>query len=1214
MATILGLAMKISADATGVQKSLTPVERALNSLDQQAKTITSSFDRFAGSSSAAAAAQAKAAGDLERLTQQLQTGAITAPEYARAFEELGNAVDAEVASFERAARTIEANLSPLQRYDAEVKVLAQDLEAGRIDQETFDRAVAKATATFTKAESAAQGYGNALEGAGKGNLKFNELSGILSALPGPLGNVAGRLSGLSSAGEGLARVFSGGLSGGLSAIGTSVAGLVNPFTLAAAGVAAFGAAATAVVRGLTTLEDRVEKLGNTANKLGVSFRFIQELDDAAKRSGTSIDAVSGAFGRLQKSVLGVDEESKAAQKALEGIGLTADQLQSLKPEEQYSLIAKSISAIEDPAKRTATAINLFGRSGADLLPFFNNIEKARIDIQRFNGALSDVDRTRIDGLGDAFDAVAVSIQGFGQELLTPFIGITRSISEGLAPAIATFGRNVGAVLDVFSPLTSAIGLSINLFLQFGSTVGNIVGTVLEPFAAAGRTVSEAFDLISQAATSVFGRVNDAVIGFREFFQFEGVAASFRDTFAQIGEVISRVSTIVTTAIGKLGEVIGSTLGNAITFVTDTVSAFTEFVGLSGVIETIGTVIGRVFGSVSSVFSTIANAIGGTVGRLLTMAENFLGIERSAQDASAGVDKVTESTRQLTEEEKKSYAEVQKAVASSGQALDNAIAKAGEFGQAGFNAALEFQNALADLKEQADNNELNAEQYSRGVALATAEFDKQVETLKRVQEETRKAAEEAQRLVDADRQASDALLEQARIAREFGGDNTRAKAAEDALAVEREIARVRKEVAAARDAGDSQAVMNGETRIAQLEKIKVEQQAIADGSAKAAADEAKRLADQDERVNKILGASREQTQLEQQIADVQAVQARTAQELAAARLAGNEQAANAAAAKLSQLDQLQAKLNEEQQAVEQGFGEGFTKAFEQTTKGIDSLIVKAEQFGNVGALAAQALQAGIEQAQQQVRDGILTKETYDREVARQQDLFNQRLTAAQRVEDYLMSRMDERQRAELDATKQLEERKKQAAVNVQAIEAKIFDEQKKLEEARGNNRLKDAKAAQARIDDLKRVQRAEQGIVDGRVQADRAQNGQLVSGFNRTQQLQSQIAQQNDNFLKSFNNAYAGANASLQAANAAAAELLRQEELRRPTTALAQTADIRTQQGQDLVLQLAQNAQDPALIEAKLQTKQLQLIAQGIGQAASNYFNAPVSIVGGAFIG
>ena len=366
-----------------------------------------------------------------------------------------------------------------------------------------------------------------------------------------------------------------------------------------------------------------------------------------------------------------------------------------------------------------------------------------------------------------------------------------------------------------------------------------------------------------------------------------------------------------------------------------------------------------------------------------------------------------------------------------------------------------------------------------------------------------------------------------------------------------------------------------------------------------------------RVDGLLKASDEATKVQEDLAAVARETARVQGELASARQVGLAKEADAAAARLGQLDQLQAKLEEQQQATEQGFGDGFTKAFEQTNKGIDSLIVKAEQFGNVGALAAQALQAGIEQAQQQVRDGILTKETYDREVARQQDLFNQRLAAAQRVEDYLASRLDQRQRAELDATKQLEERKKQAAVNVQAIEAKIIDEQKKLEEARGSNRLKDAKAAQARIDDLKRAQRAEQGIVDGRLQADRAQNGQLVSGLNRTQQFQQLVAQQNDTFLRSFTNAYAGANAALAATNAAAAEILRQQELMRPVAGPVNTADIRTQEGQNLVLSLAANAQDPALIEARLQTKQLQVIAQGISQAASNYFNSPVAIVGGA---
>jgi hypothetical protein len=45
-----------------------------------------------------------------------------------------------------------------------------------------------------------------------------------------------------------------------------------------------------------------------------------------------------------------------------------------------------------------------------------------------------------------------------------------------------------------------------------------------------------------------------------------------------------------------------------------------------------------------------------------------------------------------------------------------------------------------------------------------------------------------------------------------------------------------------------------------------------------------------------------------------------------------------------------------------------------------------------------------------------------------------------------------------------------------------------------------------------------------------------------------------------------------------------------------------------------NAQDPALIEARLQTKQLNAIALGIAQAAANYFNAPVAIVGSAVLG
>jgi flagellar biosynthesis GTPase FlhF len=88
--------------------------------------------------------------------------------------------------------------------------------------------------------------------------------------------------------------------------------------------------------------------------------------------------------------------------------------------------------------------------------------------------------------------------------------------------------------------------------------------------------------------------------------------------------------------------------------------------------------------------------------------------------------------------------------------------------------------------------------------------------------------------------------------------------------------------------------------------------------------------------------------------------------------------------------------------------------------------------------------------------------------------------------------------------------------------------------------------------------------------------------------------------------------------AAAAEATRQEERLRKLNTLGEQSikatDIRTVEGATLVTDLAASAQDPAMIQQRLQTKLLEKIAVGIGQAASNYFNQPVAIVGAARIG
>jgi hypothetical protein len=660
MSKVLSLALKINADSSGLK--LDPVERALKRLGDETDKVTKVFDKFAGTSEVAARAQEQTAKALEDLTKARQAGTISAEEFAREFERVSEAANQEAAALERAARVTQANLTPTERFSQAQKELKQDLDAGRISQETYARAVEGAAKGLTDAERAAAGLGAAqkqiADSAASTTLKFNELSGIFAVLPGPLGNIAGRISGISSAAQGLSRIFSGGLLTGIRNIAASFTLLINPLTASLAGITAFAAASTAIASGLIALEDRVEKLGNTANKLGVSFQFVQVLDESARRSGTSIDAVSAAFGRLQKSVLGVDEESKAAQKALAELGVTAEELAALAPEEQYQRIGRALAGIEDPARRTATATALFGRAGADLIPFFNNIKGATDDLSRFGAVLSDIQKRNIDEFGNSMDRLGVATRTASDQLLAEFAPAASRTADAAAVALSAVANNADAI----------------------------------------------------------------------------------------------ESAISTTILGTLDRL----TGGLVTAVNLTSRAIDTFSGSS---------------------EKASLAAGGTANA----------IARSAAEIGA----------------------LNAAFGNSQRGLDAIIAKAAEFGQAGFDAAFEFKQALDELAEQALEDGLNAEQYARGVGNATREFEKQIDVIRQVAAENKRLADDAQREAEAIERRADQLLEKAE-----GIPQIR----RDLEAVEEEIFRVETALADARRSGAEEQAKALEDRLNKLNEL------------------------------------------------------------------------------------------------------------------------------------------------------------------------------------------------------------------------------------------------------------------------------------------------------------------------------------------------------------------------------------------------------------
>lgn len=1110
---VLSLALRITGNASGLR--LTPVERALKSLEEQTKSITGQFDKFGTGSAAAARAQEQFGNQLAGLEASLKAGEITAKEFAAQFDQIRQAATAETAALERAAQITDQNRTAAERFDIAQAELKAQLDAGRISTETYSRAVDKAAKGLTDAERAARGFDKAAEGAADNSLKFNELSGIFAVLPGPLGNIAGRISGISSASEGLSRIFAGGLRSGITNVASSFTALVNPVTASLAGLAAFGAGATAVARGLVSLEDRVERLGRLANQLGISFEFVQTLEEAGKRTDVSIEQLSGSFARLQNTLAGADEESKKAQAALQRLGVSVQEFGQLSEEQRIELIGERLAQIEDPAQRSAAAIALFGRSGVQLLPFFNELGLAAADMERFGRAVSDLDRARLADFGGSIDALSLAAQGLGQSLLLPFTGLGDGIARALAEVTAGITSIIDPIGRVLEPALTNIGRVVEALGVSLGTIGRVIGAVFEPFAVVVQEVSQAFSPLLDSLLDFQRTLSESVVSVTEWivsFTPLGAVAANAQAF---GETISRVVTIITTAFSRVGEFIGNL-----------VTRFAEFFGLSDSITAIGNTISSIFGGVSEVFSTIANAIGGVVGRLLTIAENFLGIDRSAQAAAEATATLGTEIEALTEEERKLATEREKFLQGFTDNVSKAIDESAKFGQAGFDAAVQYQESIARLKEQLDAGLFNEETFRREAEKAGVAFRQELDTLEQNAQLDIQINADAEKTLAGLSAEIDKAIQRAEQFGQAGFDA--------ALEFQNKLEALRKQF----EAG----IINEEVLKRGVAAANAEYDTQID-KIKQAQEEQKKLIEGDKsRIDGLLKTNDATTKIEEDLAAVTREIERVAEAQAAARDAGDQAAAGAAAARIAELDQLQAKLDDNLQAAEQGFGEaGFGPAFAQIDQQLGGLQEKALEFGAAGQAAFLRLQEGVAAAQEQARDGILNREALEQQVAAQQKAFEQEL--------------------------------------------------KNIDEA--------AKArAKAADDAVKAEERRQQEIA-------RAQDEQQKAIEKSQEQAQQKYLEEQKKIFE-------------ERRKAEEAEFKRQEERLQKLNTLGQlsvnTSDVRTSEGAALVIDLAANAQDPRLIQERLQTKLLEKIALSLAGAAANYFNSPVAIVGAARLG
>lgn len=101
-----------------------------------------------------------------------------------------------------------------------------------------------------------------------------------------------------------------------------------------------------------------------------STTAVQQMGKIAEQNGSSFTALAGAVQIAEQRLV---DGNKKAMEAVAGMGLSVSTLLAMKPEDRLRALAVGLAEIEDPARRSAAEMAVFGRTGDALAPTLNAI-------------------------------------------------------------------------------------------------------------------------------------------------------------------------------------------------------------------------------------------------------------------------------------------------------------------------------------------------------------------------------------------------------------------------------------------------------------------------------------------------------------------------------------------------------------------------------------------------------------------------------------------------------------------------------------------------------------------------------------------------------------------------------------------------------------------------------------------------------------------------
>jgi hypothetical protein len=214
--------------------------------------------------------------------------------------------------------------------------------------------------------------------------------------------------------------------------------------------------------------DEADKLGKLAQSVGVPVEELSALKHAADLSGVSLETLGKGLGRLSRNMVEAAQGLQTPKRAFDILGIsiknTDGQLKTVS--EILPEIAGKFAAMRDGPEKTALAMQLLGRAGADLIPLLNAGKDGLVAMIVEARELGLVISTKTAKAAEAFND---NLTRLGSLIKGVFLQVTAELADDLRTISDLFVR-FAKDGDTAKQVAEFIANSLRLIIREGASV------------------------------------------------------------------------------------------------------------------------------------------------------------------------------------------------------------------------------------------------------------------------------------------------------------------------------------------------------------------------------------------------------------------------------------------------------------------------------------------------------------------------------------------------------------------------------------------------------------------------------------------------------------------------------------------------------------------------------------------------------------------------